>query len=224
MTSSLAISILGPFIVVLSIFGNVLTIIAVVKTSALRSRYAVRFITSLACCDLSFALLSCPVNFVTTLLEMKEWRSPLCTLNGYLGVFFCLTSLLTLTIVSFDRYVAIVTPFRYHTWMTSRKTKIIIAGKWVFAACVAAVPLSGWGEYIFYPRKGFCFIDYRKDFGCFVFIGVWFQVGLTIIGFSYYHIFKEARRQRRQIQALTVADGTVENSLPKNVVSICMRR
>lgn len=206
-----------------SIFGNVLTIIAVVKTRALRSRHAVRFITSLACCDLSFALLSCPVNFITTVLEMKEWKSPICTLNGYLGVFFCLTSLLTLTIVSFDRYVAIVTPFRYHTRMTSDRVKIIITSKWIFAACVAAVPLSGWGEYIFYPQKGFCFIDYQKNIGCFIFIGVWFQVGLSVIGYSYYHIFKEAKRQKRQIQALTVADTTLGNSLPENAVSICIK-
>ena len=223
MTSSYAISILGPFIVVCSIFGNVLTITAVVKTRALRSRYAVRFITSLACCDLSFAALSCPVNFVTTLLEMKQWNSPICTLNGYLGVFFCLTSLLTLTVVSYDRYVAIVTPFRYHTWMTSEKVKMIIASKWIFAACVAAVPLSGWGEYVFYPQKGFCFINYQKDFGCFIFIGVWFQVGLTVIGFSYHHIFKEAKRQKKRIQALTVVDTTLENNLPENAVSICMK-
>ena len=198
-----------------------------IKTRALRSRYAVRLITSLACCDLLFSLVSCPVNFITTVLEMKEWNSPLCTINGYLGMMFCMTSLQTLTIVSVDRYVAIVTPFRYHIWMTSQRVKIIIATKWTVAATVAAVPLSGWGKYIFYPQKGFCFIDYHKDFEIFFFIGAWFMIGFGVITFTYYYIFKEARRQKRQIQALTVANNNVratrpENTMPENSVSICI--
>ncbi len=224
MTTSFAITILNPIIIICSVFGNVLTIIAVIKTRALRCRYAVRLITSLACCDLTFSLLSCPVNFITTLLELQEWDSPFCTINGYLGMMLCMTSLLTLTIVSVDRYVAIVKPFRYHTWMTSERVKIIIATKWTLAAAVAAVPLSGWGEYIFYPQKGFCFIDYHKDFEIFFFIGAWFQIGFAVIAFAYYYIFKEARRQKRQIKALTVANNNLRpvNTMPENSVSICM--
>ncbi|CAB3989825.1 tyramine receptor 1-like [Paramuricea clavata] len=149
---------------------------------------------------------------------MKEWNSPLCTINGYLGMMFCMTSLQTLTIVSVDRYVAIVTPFRYHIWMTSQRVKIIIATKWTLAASVAAVPLSGWGKYIFYPQKGFCFIDYHKDFEIFFFIGAWFMIGFGVITFTYYYIFKEARRQKRQIQALTVANNNVRATRPENTM------
>lgn len=222
MPTSLSITILCPVIIFCSVFGNVLTITAVIKTRALRSRYAVRLITSLACCDLAFSLLSCPVNFITTLLELQTWNSPLCLINGYVGVTLVMTSLITLTLVSFDRYVAIVTPFRYHIWMTSDRIKILIAGKWIFAALLAVVPLSGWGKYVFYPQKGFCFIDYKKDFGIFIFLGMWFNIGFGVIAFSYYHIFKEARRQKRQIRALTVANNHLkpENSLPENSVSI----
>ena len=221
MTTSLAITIINPIIIMCSVFGNVLTITAVLKTRALRCRYAVRIITSLACCDLTFSLLSCPVNFITTLIELQEWDSPLCVINGYLGMTLCMTSLLTLTIVSVDRYVAIVMPFKYHIWMTSDRVKIIIATKWILAALVAAVPLSGWGMYIFYPQKGFCFIDYHKDFEIFFFIGAWFNIGFVVIAFSYYHIFKEARRQKRQIRALTVANDNVrrENAMPETSVS-----
>ena len=222
MATSSAIAILSPIIIICSVIGNILTITAVIRTRALRCRLAVRFITSLACCDLSFSLLSCPVNFITTILNLKEWDSPLCKLNGFLGVLLAMTSLLTLTIVSFDRYVAIVKPFKYHTWITSERVKIIIVSKWIVATIVAAVPLSGWGGYIFYPQKGFCFIDYNKDFGVFIFIGSWFQIGFGIIAFSYYHIFKEAKRQKRQIKALTVANNNIrpENNLPENSVSM----
>ena len=209
-----AIAILSLPVILFSVIGNALTITAVFKTRALRCRYAVLLTTSLACCDLLFSVLSCPVNFITTLLERKELNTTLCRINGFLGVLFCLTSLLTLSIVSFDRYVAVVTPFRYRIWMTYKRIKIIIASKWIFAAVIASVPLSGWGNYTFYPQKGFCFIDYNKDVGALYFMGVWFNVGLGLISFSYYHIFKEARRQSKQIKSLNVGN-TPEREVSK---------
>ena len=203
-------SAIGIPIVVLSVLGNLLTIAAVFKSRTLRYHNAVLLTTSLAFCDLSFSVLCCPVNFITTLTEKKELNTTLCRINGFLGVLFCLTSLLTLSIVSFDRYVAVVTPFRYRIWMTYKRIKIIIASKWIFAAVIASVPLSGWGNYTFYPQKGFCFIDYNKDVGALYFMGVWFNVGLGLISFSYYHIFKEARRQSKQIKSLSVGNKLEE--------------
>lgn len=199
-----AITILTPPLVLFSVLGNVLTITAVFKTRSLRSRYAVLLTTNLAFCDLLFSLLSCPVNFVTTLLEKKELNTTLCRINGVLGVLFCLTSLQTLSIVSFDRYIAIVKPFRYNIWMTLTRIKIIIVSTWTLAAILAVIPLSGWGNYVFYPQKGFCFIDYNKDIAALFFVSIWFNTGLVLISYSYYHIFKEAKRQKRQINCLYV--------------------
>lgn len=213
-----AITILTPPLVFFSVLGNVLTITAVFKTRSLRSRYAVLLTANLAFCDLLFSLLSCPVNFVTTLLEKKELNTTLCRINGVLGVLFCLTSLLTLSIVSFDRYAAIVKPFRYNIWITLNRIKIIIVTTWTFSVIVALIPLSGWGNYIFYPQKGFCFIDYNKDIAVLFFISIWFNIGLGSIFYSYYHIFKEARRQKRQINCLNV-----DVSMPHQNVSILLR-
>lgn len=194
-------SLFGIPITIISIFGNLLTITAVIKTRTLRTRNA--FLpTSLACSDLLFSLFCCPVNFITTIMERKRIDITLCRINGFLGMLFCLTSILTISVLSLDRYICIIKPFKYNRWVTPKRVKIVIFFKWMFATAIAAVPLSGWGNYIFYPQKGFCFIDYKKDFAVFVFIGVWIYICFGFISFSYYKIFKEARRHRRRIRDL----------------------
>ena len=184
----------------MSILGNLLTIVAAIKTKSLRMRHSFLPTTSLACSDLFFSLLCCPVNHITTLMDRTSLDPTLCRINGFLGMLFCLTSILTLSILSLDRYVCIVKPFRYEELITSQRIKIVLLLQWIFSALIAAVPLSGWGNYIFYPQKGFCFIDYKKNFWAFVFIGVWIYICLGFIAFSYYKIFKAARSQRQKIR------------------------
>ncbi len=196
-------SLFGIPVAIISVLGNLLTIVAVIKTRSLRTRHAFLPTTSLAFSDLLFSLLCCPVNYVTTLMDKKSLDPTLCRINGFLGVLFCLSSILTLSILSLDRYVCIVKPFRYDVWITPKRIKIVLLFQWIFSAVIAAIPLSGWGDYIFYPQKGFCFIDYKKDFWAFVFIGVWMHVCLGFISFSYYKIFKAARYQKRRIRDIS---------------------
>ena len=194
---------------ILSTFGNLLTIVAVVKTQNLRSRHSFLPTTSLACSDLLFSLLCAPVNYITTLMDRTSLDTTLCRINGFLGMLFCLSSILTLSILSLDRYVCIVKPFRYETWITSKRIKIVLLLQWILSAVVAAIPLSGWGSYIFYPQKGFCFIDYKKHFWAFAFIGIWMYVCLGFIGFSYYQISKTARNQKKRIRDINYPNSEV---------------
>ena len=195
-------SLFGIPITFVSIVGNLLTIVAVIKSRSLRARHSFLPTTSLACSDLLFSLLCCPVNYVTTLMDKKSLDPNLCRINGFLGMLFCLSSILTLSVLSLDRYVCIVKPFRYELWITSERIKTVLLLQWIFSAVIASVPLSGWGNYIFYPQKGFCFINYRNDFWAFVFIGVWMYVCFGFISFSYYKIFKAARQQKQRIRDL----------------------
>ena len=206
-------SLFGIPIAILSIFGNLLTITAVITTRSLRARHAFLATTSLACSDLFFSLLCCPVNFITTLMDRNSLDPVLCRINGFLGVLFCLTSILTLTILSLDRYVCILKPLQYELLITSRKIKIVLFIQWIFSGVIAAIPLSGWGNYVFYPQKGFCFINYMKDFWSFVFIGVWIYVCFGFISFSYYKIFKAARQQKQRIRDLNYVGGDQVGSL-----------
>ena len=202
-------SFFGIPITILSILGNLLTIVAVIKTRGLRSRHSFLPTTSLACCDLLFSLLCTPVNYITTLMDRTSLDPTLCRINGFLGMLFCLSSILTLSILSLDRYVCIVKPFRYETWITSKRIKIVLLLQWILSAVVAAIPLSGWGSYIFYPQKGFCFIDYKKHFWAFAFIGIWMYVCLGFIGFSYYQISKTARNQKKRIRDINYPNSEV---------------
>ena len=193
-------SLFGIPVTILSFFGNLLTIVAVIRTRSLRMRHSFLPTTSLACSDLFFSLLCCPVNYITTLMDRTSLDPTLCRINGFLGMLFCLTSILTLSILSLDRYVCIVKPLRYEELITLERIKIVLLLQWIFSAVIAAVPLSGWGDYIFYPQKGFCFIDYKKHFWAFVFIGVWMYVCFGFISLSYYKIFKAARQQKQRIR------------------------
>ena len=193
-------SLFGIPVTIISILGNLLTIVAVIKTRSLRYRHVFLPTTSLACSDLLFSLLCCPVNLITTFMDLTSLDPTLCRINGFLGMLFCFTSIITLTILSLDRYVCIVKPLRYEKLITPERIKIALLLQWIFSAVIAAVPLSGWGDYIFYPQKGFCYINYKKYFWAFVFTAVCMYVCLGFISFSYYKIFKAARHQRRKIR------------------------
>ncbi|XP_076147517.1 olfactory receptor 4B13-like [Alosa pseudoharengus] len=66
--------------------------------------------------------------------------------NCFIQIFcihtYVIVELMILAIMGYDRYAAICTPLHYHTKMSPRKVKILIAVAWLFPFCSFAMYLS----------------------------------------------------------------------------------
>ena len=71
-----------------------------------------------------------------------SWRaSSLCIFAGVISTVSSEVSVLTLTVITLDRLVCIVFPFRFRRW-SMKKASTIMAGVWTLGLCIAIVPLS----------------------------------------------------------------------------------
>ena len=86
-----------------------------------------------------------------------SWKqSPLCQFSGFVSTISSEASVFILTIMTVDRYVTIVHPFR-HIGLSVRGTYIALFTTWFVAFILAGIPVTGI-EYFkeFYARSGVC--------------------------------------------------------------------
>lgn len=119
------------FLALLTVAGNVLTILIFLKQS-LRKR-AHYLLISLAVADLLVGLLTVPLYIaVTNVSFVFSW------LFNYTDIFTGLTSIGTLAVISLERMCAIGWPLRHRT-LGLRAYKFAIVTPWVFAAIVTSL-------------------------------------------------------------------------------------
>ena len=214
------IAVIGTPIALCGIFGNLLTIIAVYKTRVLRSRNSVLLTTNLAVIDFLFSVVCMPTAIIRTALDVEHVEAfPDCVFTMFLYLMVVLNSLVTLMFVSIDRYVAIVTPMRY-LLVTRSFIKLAIVGTWFWAALVSVSACVRY-KMIFYERKiGFCSTGFN-NMPSVALVYLTFLCSFTIIGYCYWGIFKQARRHRRQINAMTIGNISDVSSIYRNLV-ICI--
>ncbi|XP_044168704.1 alpha-1A adrenergic receptor-like [Acropora millepora] len=121
------------FVVVSCLFGNTLVCVASVKFSNLFS-CSEMFILSLALSDIMVAVMVLPFDILYW-ITFPRW-----TLGGVLcnlwNSFFFLSltaSVLNLTAISIDRFLAVVYPLRYQALMTPKLNKFMIACVWIYS-------------------------------------------------------------------------------------------
>ncbi|XP_048747257.2 dopamine D2-like receptor [Ostrea edulis] len=125
-----------PVIVILScvfgltIFGNLLVIKTVVKRHQYKQRTNV-FVISLAVADLSVALFVMSFSILQQFSDF-DWLHHNVTYLVYWGfdVMFTTTSILHLTCMTVDRYVAVTQPFRYFKIMRKKRVSFLLFLCW----------------------------------------------------------------------------------------------
>ena len=96
------------------------------------------FIISLSVADILVALLAMPFWLVLQLTNMEEKSKEVFTESWYkfwasVDILVGCASIMNLVAVSFDRYLAITSPFTYTESMTSSRAIVMIAALWVFS-------------------------------------------------------------------------------------------
>lgn len=137
---ALPLSVLVGLLILLIVFGNVLVIIAVFTSRALRAPQNL-FLVSLASADILVATLVMPFSLANELMGSWVFGQVWCEIYLALDVLFCTASITHLCAISLDRYWSITQAIEYNLKRTPQRIKRIVFIVWVIAAVISFPPL-----------------------------------------------------------------------------------
>ncbi|XP_002741452.1 G-protein coupled receptor 135-like [Saccoglossus kowalevskii] len=206
-TAMLLRALILAIISLLSLIGNAVVIIIILRHYQLRT-VTNAFIASLSASDLLRTILCVPFTFATLFTNTWIFSNDLCVLNGFLNSLFGIASTLTLTLISIDRFYAIVKLPREKVTRTRAIQMMVYI--WV-QAFIFSFP---W--YIVDPQPRY----YKDDFlhcmyifhstssylpeaySIFVIV-VCYLIPFTIMCYCYYNIWKTLRLSDTRIRPAT---------------------
>lgn len=187
-----------PFILA----GNIMVVTAVIKFQRLRTAMNM-FIASLAVSDILVACPSIPL-YVAYFVKgevLKKFKY-LC-LSRYSSVVASMSgSIISLTFISFDRYVAVIHPLHHQTMMTKRRVKYMLLGIWTYDIAFSIMPLAGvnvWQPGM--PCQFFRILP--KPYTAFT-VPVVMAVCLSLSIGMYIIVFRAAKRHQARMRRLNV--------------------
>ena len=129
-----------------STLGNAVILAALSKESCLHPPSKI-LLRSLALTDLCVGLISEP-QFVSVLITIENENSNLCfslnVISSFTSEVLCLVSLLTLTTISVDRFLALLLGIRYRQVVTFKRVLMIVIGVWTLIVGFASMMF--WNE------------------------------------------------------------------------------
>ncbi|KAJ7329864.1 hypothetical protein JRQ81_016038 [Phrynocephalus forsythii] len=128
------------FLIVFTIVGNVLVVIAVLTSGALRAPQNL-FLVSLASADILVAALVMPFSLANELMEEWSFGKAWCNIYLALDVLFCTSSIVHLCAISLDRYWSVTQAVEYNHKRTPRRIKGIILLVWLLSGVISSPPL-----------------------------------------------------------------------------------
>lgn len=193
-------------IIVATIVGNALVLLAVLSNAHLRSTTNY-FIANLALADL---LLGVTVLPLSSILEMtKKWLfgNIICTLWVTVDVLSCTASIYSLCVISVDRYIGVTKPLTYSSIMTKRKAKVCCLIVWGVSGLISVGQVLGFREASDVgPYK--CPITETQQYVMFSVLGS-FYIPSAIILFVYWKIYVAASKQSKFLRrGVKVAKST----------------
>ncbi|XP_035519479.1 alpha-2A adrenergic receptor-like [Morone saxatilis] len=138
--TSVPLTILVGMLILLIVFGNVMVVIAVITSRALRAPQNL-FLVSLACADILVATLVMPFSLANELMGSWHFGKVWCEIYLALDVLFCTSSIVHLCAISLDRYWSVSQAIEYNLRRTPRRIKCTIFIVWVLAAIISFPPL-----------------------------------------------------------------------------------
>lgn len=191
----------------ITIFGNVLVLVALYRFKKLRSMSNC-LIGNLAVSDLLLALSVLPVSTTYDLLGYWVFGEIMCTIWLCIDVLYCTASIWGLCTIAVDRYTATVYPVWYLEKKSPTRALVYIIFVWMFSIIVSVAPFIGWREMIqgFYQyddriNKQQCVLFMSKTYVVYSAMGS-FVIPTFLMVFLYVRIFIVLRKRTRSMQPM----------------------
>lgn len=122
-----------------------------------------------------------------------------CEIWAAVDVLCCTSSILSLCVISLDRYIGVTRPLAYSTIMVGRRTSFLIVLIWTSSFAISIGPLLGWRE----PPGNepyYCTVNKQLGYVFFSATGS-FYLPMLIILSVYWKIYKAALRQTKFLES-----------------------
>ncbi|XP_010640218.1 alpha-2C adrenergic receptor, partial [Fukomys damarensis] len=182
---------------VFTVVGNVLVVIAVLTSRALRAPQNL-FLVSLASADILVATLVMPFSLANELMAYWYFGQVWCGVYLALDVLFCTSSIVHLCAISLDRYWSVTQAVEYNLKRTPRRVKATIVAVWLISAVISFPPLVSFyrqPDGAAYPQCGLNDETWYILSSC---IGSFFAPCL-IMGLVYARIYRVAKLRTRTL-------------------------
>ncbi|XP_010869515.1 alpha-1A adrenergic receptor [Esox lucius] len=189
--------VLGAFIL-FAIVGNILVILSVVCNRHLRipTNY---FIINLAIADLLLGTTVLPVSATLEILDYWVFGRIFCDIWAAVDVLCCTASIMSLCVISIDRYIGVRYPLQYRCIVTEKRALLAMLGVWVLATVISIGPLLGWKQPPLNDET-ICPITEEPFYALFSSLGS-FYIPLAVILCMYCQVYVVAKRTTKNLEA-----------------------
>ncbi|XP_051684639.2 alpha-1A adrenergic receptor isoform X4 [Oryctolagus cuniculus] len=185
-------------LILFGVLGNILVILSVACHRHLHS-VTHYYIVNLAVADLLLTSTVLPFSAIFEILGYWAFGRVFCNIWAAVDVLCCTASIISLCVISIDRYIGVSYPLRYPTIVTQRRGLRALLCVWAFSLVISVGPLFGWRQ----PApddETICQINEEPGYVLFSALGS-FYVPLTIILAMYCRVYVVAKRESRGLKS-----------------------
>lgn len=201
------------FIILIIVGGNLLVVLSIYTDKNLKSKQN-WFIASLAVADFLLGLIIMPFSLTNEVMGYWYFGSVWCDLWKAIDVLLCTASILSICLISLDRYWCITKALTYPRQRTATRAALMIAAVWVLSLIVCVPPLIGWKNPLPVTDYPLCLLSSEIGYIISSCMGSFYIPGVIMV-FVYYKIYraatKRARRQTRKEKTVKKKETKTEN-------------
>lgn len=189
-------SIVLSIIMFVIVFGNLLVVIAIFTDKTLKTTQNL-FIASLAVADFLLGIIIMPFSLANEMMGYWYFGRVWCDLWKAIDVLLCTASILSICLISLDRYWSITRAIAYSRNRTPRRAALMIAAVWFLSAIICVPPLIGWKNPLPVTDYPLCLLSDDIGYVLYSTMGS-FYIPCIIMVFVYFKIYRAARRLARK--------------------------
>ncbi|CRK91553.1 CLUMA_CG005210, isoform A [Clunio marinus] len=172
---------------------------------------------NLVCSDLSVSIIGNPITLTAALHHGWVFGETVCVCYGFFMSLLGITSITTLTVLSYERYCLVSCPFS-SSHLTKASAKTMVAFIWLYSLTLTTPPLFGWGKYVNEAANISCSVNWEtKSFNATSYIVFLFVFGLVVplivIVISYIRILITLRKNALRAGRVNKVESKVTNMI-----------
>ncbi|NXS37777.1 ADA1A protein, partial [Pomatostomus ruficeps] len=185
-------------LIVFGVLGNILVILSVACHRHLQS-VTHYYIINLAVADLLLTSTVLPFSATMEILGYWVFGRIFCNIWAAVDVLCCTASIMSLCVISIDRYIGVSYPLRYPSIVTERRGLLALLCIWALSLVISIGPLFGWKEPA--PEdETICQITEEPGYVLFSALGS-FYLPLAIILVMYCRVYVVAKRENKGLSS-----------------------